>query len=229
MLAELRQAVQSDFPIVKPPLTAVELPPLTAADNPYKGLRASGESDTADFFGRESLIQQLLVRLGEGGDLSRFLAVVGPSGSGKSSVVGAGLIPALRRGALPGSDHWFIVELLPGAHPLEELEAALLRIAVNPPATLLSQLREDRRGLLRAVRRCLPDDPAIELVIVIDQFEEVFTLVQDESVRAHLLDSLVTAVLDERSRVRIVLTLRADFTDRPLRYVDFGELVRQRS
>jgi WD40 repeat protein/transcriptional regulator with XRE-family HTH domain len=228
MLDDLRRAVRGDVLVVRPLTAIVERPPLTAADNPYKGLRAFAESDAGDFFGRESLVQQLLVRMGEGGDLSHFLAVVGPSGSGKSSVVGAGLLPTLRRGALPGSDHWFIVEMMPGAHPLEELEAALLRIAVNPPETLLNQLREDKRGLLRAVRRCLPDDPAVELVLVIDQFEEVFTLVRDESVRAHLLDSLVTAVLDERSRIRVVITLRADFTDRPLQYVDFGELMRQR-
>ena len=198
--------------------------PLTSEDNPYKGLRAFGEADAQDFFGREALTTQLLVRLSEGGDLSRFLAVIGPSGSGKSSVVEAGLVPALRRGGLPGSDNWFIVPMLPGPHPLEELEAALLRVAVNPPDSLLTQLREDKRGLLRAVRRCLPDDPNVELVLVIDQFEEVFTLVQDEAVRAHLLDSLTTAVLDERSRLRVIVTLRADFIDRPLSYVDFGEL-----
>ena len=241
LLTDLRAAIRGEA--VKPEIpTTIEARPLTAADNPYKGLRAFGEGDAADFFGREALTQQLLVRMGEGGDLSRFLAVVGPSGSGKSSVVGAGLVPALRRGALPGSENWYIVELMPGAHPFEELEAALLRIAVNPPTgsthglTLLAQLREDKRGLLRAVRRCLPDDgsgvklnAATELVLVIDQFEEVFTLVPDESVRAHFLESLVTAALDERSRVRIVVTLRADFTDRPLNYVDFGELLRQRN
>ena len=59
-------------------------------------------------------------------ELSRFLAVVGPSGSGKSSVVRAGVMPALRRGGLPGGEHWLIVELMPGAEPLEELEAALV-------------------------------------------------------------------------------------------------------
>jgi WD40 repeat protein/transcriptional regulator with XRE-family HTH domain len=197
--------------------------------NPYKGLRAFGEADAEDFFGRETLVQQLLARLGEGGDLARFLAVVGPSGSGKSSVVGAGLAPALRRGGLPGSDNWFIVNMVPGPHPFEELEAALLRVAVNPPASLLAQLKENERGLLRAARRILPADDSVELVLVIDQFEEVFTLAQDESERALLLDSLVAAALDERSRVRLILTLRADFTDRPLRYVDFGELVQKRS
>jgi DNA-binding beta-propeller fold protein YncE len=192
-------------------------------------LRAFNEADSEDFFGRESLVQQLLARLSEGGDLSRFLAVVGPSGSGKSSVVGAGLVPALRRGGLPGSENWFIVNLMPGPHPFEELEAALLRIAVNPPESLLAQLKDSNRGLLRAARRILPADESVELVLVIDQFEETFTLVANEEERALLLSSLVAAVLDERSRVRVVITLRADFTDRPLRYVDFGELVQKRS
>jgi len=204
------------------------VPPLTEIDNPYKGLRAFGEGDAQDFYGRETLTQQLLVRLGETGELSRFLAVVGPSGSGKSSVVKAGLIPALRRGALPGSEHWFIVEMMPGAHPLEELEAALLRVAVNPPSSLLEQFQKDSRGLIRAVRRSIPNDPNIELVLVIDQFEEVFTLVQDEAERMRFLGLLVTAIMDETSRVRVIFTMRADFVDRPLGYVDFGELLRQR-
>jgi WD40 repeat protein/transcriptional regulator with XRE-family HTH domain len=197
--------------------------------NPYKGLRAFSEADAEDFFGREILIQQLLARLGEGGELTRFLAVLGPSGSGKSSVAKAGLMPALRRGGLPDSENWFLVDFIPGPHPFEELEAALLRVAANPPASLLSQLKENERGLLRAVNRILPADPSIELVLVIDQFEEVFTLTADETERALLLNNLVAAALDERSRVRIIITLRADFIDRPLRYVDFGELIQRRS
>lgn len=200
----------------------------TEIANPFKGLRAFNESDAENFFGRETLVQQLLARLGEGGDLSRFLAVVGPSGSGKSSVVRAGLIPALRRGGLPGSEDWFIVDMLPGRHPFEELEAALLRVAVNPPESLLSQLKDGSRGLLRAVHRILPADDSVELVLVIDQFEEVFTLVEDEAERALLLESIANAVMDERSRLRVIITLRADFTDKPLRYVDFGEMMNRR-
>jgi len=242
LLKDLRKALRrTEIEELETKKLSVNLPALalTPADNPYKGLRAFGEGDAQDFFGREALTQQLLVRLGEGGDpsassghdLARFLAVVGPSGSGKSSVVKAGVLPAIRRGGLPNSEQWFVVEMLPGPRPLEELEAALLRIAVNPPASLLAQLKEDKRGLVRAVQRCLPDDPGVELVLVIDQFEEVFTLTppQDETARAHFLDLLVTAVLDERSRVRVIVTLRADFIDRPLSYVDFGELLRQRN
>jgi class 3 adenylate cyclase len=145
------------------------------ARNPYKGLRAFEEADAGDFFGREALIAHLIGRLVE----TRFLAVVGPSGSGKSSVVRAGLVPALRRGALPGSETWRIVEMFPGAYPFEELEAALLRVADNPPASLMEQLQDGELGLVRAVKRILPPDGS-ELVLILDQLEEVFTLVEDE-------------------------------------------------
>ncbi len=207
-------------------LTAEEMAEL---ENPYKGLRAFSEADAEHFYGRSTLIQELFARLTEPTELARFLAIVGPSGSGKSSVAKAGLVPALRRGGLPGSENWFVVDLTPGAHPWEEVEIALLRVAVNPPETLLNQLQEGDRGLLRAVGRILPDDDQTELVLIIDQFEEIFTLVEDEAVREQFLSSLVTAVLDERSRLRVIITLRADFYDRPLHYVDFGDLLRQRS
>ncbi len=158
---------------------------------------------------------------------TRFLAVVGPSGSGKSSVVRAGLIPALRRGAIDGSEGWHIADMFPGARPLDGLEAALLRAAPDPPASLMEQLERDEHGLHRAVLRLLPSDGS-ELVLVIDQFEEVFTLVEDEAVRTHFLGSLEAAATDPRSRLRVVVTLRADFYDRPLLYRGFAELFKSR-
>jgi WD40 repeat protein/DNA-binding SARP family transcriptional activator len=203
--------------------------------NPYKGLRAFQEADAGDFYGREALVGRLLARLsvhqkasgsdGHGPGEGRFLAVVGPSGSGKSSLVKAGLTPALRAGRLAGAQNWFIVEMLPGTHPLEELEAALLRVAVNPPESLLSQLKEDERGLVRAVKRVLPGGADAELLLIIDQFEETFTLVEDRGEARFFLDSLVAAVSDPRGQVRVVITLRADFYDRPLMIADFSQLV----
>ena len=196
-------------------------------ENPYKGLLPFESVDTRDFFGREKLVVKLIKRLGETDDFVRFLAVVGPSGSGKSSAVKAGLIPALWRGDLPGSEKWFVVEMLPGARPLDELEVALTRLATHSTANLREHLTRDPYGLLRAVNLVLPNDGS-EVVLVIDQFEEVFTLVTDETARAHFLRLLHAAVTEPRSRVRIVITLRADFYDRPLHYPDFGELVRSR-
>jgi WD40 repeat protein/class 3 adenylate cyclase len=191
--------------------------------NPYKGLRPFEEGDALDFFGREELTGQLVERLAE----TRFLAVVGPSGSGKSSVVRAGLLPALRRGGLPGSDGSVIAEMLPGTRPLHELEAALLRVAVNPPSSLVDQLERDEDGLLDAVKRILPADRS-ELLLLIDQFEEVFTLVEEESVRTHFLESIQAAVTEPKSRLRVVVTLRADFYDRPLLYPGFAQLLSSR-
>jgi WD40 repeat protein/serine/threonine protein kinase/DNA-binding XRE family transcriptional regulator len=238
LLAEVRDVLRADgAPAPTPPTAALTAVPSTAvldlseADNPYQGLRPFDEGSAAAFFGRESLVQQLLGRLGEGGELSRFLAVIGPSGSGKSSVVRAGLLPALRSGGLPGSEQWYVVTLLPGAHPLDELALALSRVAPSGVESedLLALLRADKRGLLRAARLVLPPDPAVELVLLIDQFEELFILSDDEATRGHLIESLVTAVLDPRSRLRVLITLRADFIDRPLQYVDLGDLLRQRS
>ncbi len=195
--------------------------------NPYKGLHAFAEADADDFFGRDALVDRLVARMAESGEGSRFLAVVGPSGSGKSSVVRAGLIPTLRAGALPGSDAWFYVEMLPGGHPMEELEAALQRIAVDPPAGMLELLERSERGLVQLVDRLLPDDGS-ELVLVVDQLEEVFTMVEEEQTRDQFLQSLVAATQERGSRLRIVVTLRADFYDRPLSLPGLAELMRTR-
>jgi serine/threonine protein kinase/DNA-binding SARP family transcriptional activator len=120
MAEAFRLAIQGQYPqtvSARPILDASEI------TNPYKGLRAFREADAMDFYGREELVTQLINRLAE----NRFLAVVGPSGSGKSSAVKAGLIPALRKGALPGSENWFVAVMMPGEYPLEELELALWR------------------------------------------------------------------------------------------------------
>ena len=160
------------------------------------------EADADDFYGREAFVERLLKRWSRSGPQGRFLAVVGPSGSGKSSAIRAGLVPALRRGGIEGSEGWLITDLVPGRHPMEELEAALLRIAAEPPPGLLEILESGPRGLLQAVDRVLPEDS--ELVLIVDQFEEVFTLTEDEAERSLLLESLRVAAADPTSRVRIV-------------------------
>jgi hypothetical protein len=157
--------------------------------------------------------------------------VVGPSGSGKSSVVKAGLIPALRSGAIPGSQKWFVAEMVPGTRPLEELEMALWPIAVDPPPSLVEPMQRDVRGMLRTLRRVLPDedvpDGNAQMLLFIDQFEELFTLVEDEERRAFFLDSLLAAMAAPRSPLHVVVTLRADFYDRPLQIQSLGQLLKE--
>lgn len=193
-------------------------------DNPYKGLRSFEAGDAANFFGRERLIERLVARLGESGTRGRFVTLVGPSGSGKSSVVKAGLLPALRKDALPLSASWFTVSMTPAPHPFEELEDALRSIAIEPPASLV-ELISAENGLHRAVARVMPQD-ATQLLLVIDQFEELFTQV-DENTATAFLDVLAAAVNHPQSRLRVVVTLRADFYDRPLRHRAIGELLRE--
>ena len=159
-------------------------PPLdlhTEIDNPYKGLRAFGAADAGDFFGRERLVERLIARLGDPGTRGRFVAVVGPSGSGKSSVVRAGLLPALAAGRPAVSAEWFRIDMTPAPHPFEELEVGAR--SASPPTH-----RHRCSSMLLApdgVRRVpssdvLPDDET-QLLLVIDQFEELFTQVDDDT------------------------------------------------
>ena len=204
--------------------------------NPYMGLRAFQESDAGTYFGREELMNQLLRRLsitdGEQSYQERFLALVGPSGSGKSSAVKAGLLPALRAGRAANSDKWFISEMTPGRHPLQELELALLRVAVDPPASLLEPLQRDSSGLIHVLERILPRDAGNEtpqLLLLIDQFEELFTLTEEERECTLFLANLLAALHEADSKLRVVVTLRADFYDRPLQIPELGTLLKYRT
>lgn len=190
----------------------------TTLPNPFKGLRPFGSEDESSFFGRDALVADLLRTLRSG---QRLVAVVGASGSGKSSVVRAGLVPALAKGAIEGSDGWFVASLVPGANPFAELEAALLRVSINGPDSLGDQLDGADGGLLRAAMRVLPAE-ADRLLLVIDQFEELFTMVDDAELRRSFLANLVAAIDDPQHRVTVVLTLRADFYAYPLEHPEFG-------
>jgi WD40 repeat protein/serine/threonine protein kinase len=192
-----------------------------AQKNPYKGLRAFQEADSVDFFGREAVINRLVARLRSSGHTSRFLALVGPSGSGKSSLARAGLVSSLRRGGIPGSKNWYYVVMTPGAHPFVELEQALARVATRLPENLSEKLHANPERIGAVLDALLP--PNIELVLVIDQFEEVFGS-SNEAIRDAFLNTL--AALTHHPRARLIITLRADYYDRPLLHPVFGGMLR---
>jgi len=204
-----------------PPSPPIDAPtePFEEFRNPYKGLRAFQEPDAADFYGRDQLTDELIDTLRR----NRLVAVVGPSGIGKSSVVRAGLLPAVRRGVL-GDGRWLVTDMYPGHSPFDELASALLRVAVKRPDDLDAELRVDDHGLVRTAAAVLP--AGYSLLLVVDQFEELFSMVSDPARRLAFVGTLVAAVRGEHSRVRIVLTMRADFFDQPLELHELGELIR---
>lgn len=187
---------------------------------PYRGLRAFDEADAEFFFGREGDVQRLLERL-KG---TRFLAVLGPSGSGKSSLVRAGLVPALKNGRLPESNAWSFAVFTPGARPLTALAAHLVRLAPTlPMGSTLDQLTNDARTLHLATALALTDRPqSHRLVLVVDQAEEVFTLCRDEHERARFLENLLYAAGIPDGRCVVILTMRADFYPRCAAYPELS-------
>lgn len=213
-----------------PTLSARTLVGVDDGDNPFVGLAAFDEGDARNFFGREALVEQLVARIADTGALARALFVVGASGSGKSSVVRAGLLPAVRAGrAGAGSRDWLVSTLLPGADPWAALAQSLLRVATRQPGNLDAMLRGDALGLSRAVDRCLAGSDGTELLLVVDQFEELWTLNTDHEDCDRFINLLTTALMEPHSRVRIVFTLRADFLDRPLAHPDLADFLRERA
>lgn len=191
--------------------------------SPFVGLAPFTERDAHLFFGRTALIEELIGSLSQSGWPGRMLITVGPSGIGKSSVLRAGLVPALRGGAVDGSADWLYASMNPGDRPFEEVATALLRVAERVPANLASHLQDDQTGLANTIRAVLP--PGSQLFLLIDQFEELFTGAISAVEVDRFLDSLVSAVKDDRCPVRIAVAIRADFWDRPLHHGGFAGLV----
>ena len=117
-----------------------------------------------------------------------------------------------------------IVTAIPGAHPFDELATALADVATEGLGDLAAELRRDAHGLLRIGKRIMRDLEG-DLVIVVDQFEELYSLVAEESVRSLFITSLIEATEDPHSRIRVVSTIRADFFDQPLLDDRLGPIV----
>jgi hypothetical protein len=144
---------------------------------PYKGLARFEKEDAAIFYGREALVAALVARLAD----TPLVAITGPSGSGKSSLVRAGLLAALAEGVLPGSGHWQQRILSPGTAPRRELS------------------------------RVLPGSLAPGAVVIVDQFEELFTACDSEGERAGFVADLLKLLEQDTAAVRVVLAVRADY------------------
>ncbi|MFB2897811.1 NACHT and WD repeat domain-containing protein [Aerosakkonemataceae cyanobacterium BLCC-F50] len=192
--------------------------------NPYRGLLAFQETDGDRFFGREKQIADLWEKLRglyETADAIRLLPIYGPSGSGKSSLARAGLIPELARKPIPGYDRARVAVLMPGTNPLEALATVLARIVTND-LTPVAKSREFTGELkhsnengeydgLRRIANVFPDIAISPLIVLVDQFEEIYTLCADRSERDAFIGNLLCAAGDKSKRVTVIVTFRSDF------------------
>ncbi|MFT3842192.1 MAG: protein kinase [Myxococcaceae bacterium] len=183
-------------------------------ESPYAGLSSFQESDADRFFGRAHDVAAMVNRVRE----RPLLGVVGPSGAGKSSFVRAGLVPALKR----SGEKWESVVIRPGRSPLAAL-STILSPMVSTSASIADDLAEQKKlaqrlmtepGYAGAVLRSKARRDGANILLFVDQFEELYTLVPDPSERAAFTACLSAVADDVTSPIRLVLSIRSDFLDR---------------
>jgi DNA-binding SARP family transcriptional activator/WD40 repeat protein len=200
-LQDLERAILGQDPALDATVSAAAVRGVPREVCPFKGLAFFDRADAEFFCGRERLVADVLARLVE----SPLAGIVGSSGVGKSSLLRAGVLPALSAGSLPGSERWRQVLLRPGTHPDAELTRAL---GGEAPGRALGRLA-----------------PGERLVIAVDQLEELFTLCEQESERAAFAGRLAAAARDAERRALVVVVLRADFYGRLASYPQLAALV----
>jgi len=193
---------------------------------PYKGLDVFEEEDAELFFGREKLVADLVGRVKE----SRTVFITGPSGSGKSSLVRAGLIYALKQGAVKDlhSERWLYETIKPGRDPLEALAMAFSRLKSPELGNYFRQHLDDANILDECAESALSGRGDQRLVFFIDQFEEIFTQVgTKESERVAFLNLLTHAATVENGRMIVLFSMRSDFVSNCATYPQLNALLNQ--
>ncbi len=189
---------------------------------PFPGLRAFEAEEALLFYGREAHVAELLDRLGD----SHFVAVTGTSGSGKSSLVRAGLRPALHRGYLvDATSKWRFVTMRPGGAPLDSMAAALASAFDRPKEDLLRSLRSTSAGLSQAVAGS-GLGAGESLLIIADQFEELFRfdVTRDQQADAALFVSQLLEATEQRdAAIYVVVTMRSEFLGRCSEFTGLAE------
>jgi WD40 repeat protein len=217
-----RPAAQAD------PAEAARLARL-AETCPYRGLEPFEAQHAVFYFGRETMLERLVTKVKE----SPFVAVVGPSGCGKSSLVRAGLVTALRQGALPGSRDWAVRFFRLGTDPLRSLSIPLVTLLeveadeierMAQIRKLADYLRDGTLTLADVAAQLGEKHPGLRrLILVADQFEELYTECRNEALQQAFIRTLLSARAEQN--LAVALTLRADFYGCVLDHRGLGQAV----
>jgi WD40 repeat protein len=232
--------------VAPPPLVNVS----GVIDSPYRGLGAFEEQDAAFFFGRETAITELLRKLSRHLQGAGLVVVSGVSGAGKSSLLQAGVLPAIRGARLAGATSWPCLVFTPGRAPLDELALRVAVVAGADAAAVRRGLDADPDGFALTVRQAAlapspglgqdPDGPAAgryqpprRLLVIVDQFEQLFTQCADEEQRQAFITALSAAAdaghgPDHAPAALVVLGVRADFEARCADYPQLADAVQKR-
>ena len=205
--------------------------PAYSGRSPYLGLETYQEGDADLFFGREQLTGELVELLRS----ARFMCLAGPSGSGKSSLARAGLIPTLRSGGvIQGSDNWSYSLLIPGDQPLESLAKAVSALALSSGMDfqaagdrLRTKGQEDPSLLATLVDLLIQSRSDGRAVLLVDQFEQVFSPSCDTDQAAAFVAQLIHAAQLEDGRLKTIITLRSDFIGQCSAFPPLRELINQ--
>ncbi|NEQ47585.1 MAG: ATP-binding protein [Leptolyngbya sp. SIOISBB] len=205
--------------------------------SPYQGLNAFREADGNRFFGRKSEVATLLKKfqhLYQSTDAVRLLPIYGPSGSGKSSLARAGFLYHLSQRSLPERERARVAMLVPGTQPLSALATILARITDDDqtPAQKTREFAEELRLLnknkefdgLQRIASVLPDIQTRPLIVLVDQFEEVYSLCDDIEERRQFIANLLYAAQDRTQYVSVIITCRSDFLGATQQYPEFNKL-----
>ena len=231
--------------VASPPLVSVS----GVVDSPYRGLGVFEERDAAFFFGRETATADVLRRMSRCAAGGSLLVISGVSGSGKSSLLRAGVLPRIRGSGLasvPGSASWPCLVFTPGRAPLDELAVRVAALARADAGAVRRAVAADPAGFALTARQAAlaqpagPDEDSEDqprqprrLLMVIDQFEQLFTQCPDEEQRQAFITALSAAATagygpNQASAALVVLGVRADFEARCAGYVQLAEAVQHR-